>query len=116
MEQQLLSVYLCLQVILFTSKSDLSVASVVGVTAPVLNQRDANPCVLHNSSVKEFSADIWLVHNNYSACAPDTEKFKASVYISPSPSILFVVFEDTISMKLNLHAISPTSKLKVLCV
>ncbi len=35
---------------------------------PKLNQHDAYPCVGYNGTVKELSADIWLVHNNYTSC------------------------------------------------
>ena len=41
--------------------------------SPKLTQHNANPCVVYNSTVQEFSADIWLVHDNYSSCTSDTD-------------------------------------------
>ena len=51
---------------------------------PKLTQHDAISCVLYNSTVKKFSADIWLVRDDYSNCTfNDTDReLKVCVHIN----------------------------------
>ncbi len=50
--------------------------------APKLTQHDSIPCVLYNSTVKKFSADIWLVRDDYSNCFETDGELKVCVHIN----------------------------------
>lgn len=61
---------------LYACKAVAVVHAVETKEKPTLNQLNADPCNMYDRSVKEFSADIWLVHSDYSNCSNDTEGIK----------------------------------------